>query len=139
MERTFGEILKELREKRGLKVNQLAMYSNVSPALISRIENGKRGTPKPDTIKKLAKGLKMEYSELMALAGFSPEDDERDPVDKLIEYLDLELTDEEIMERFTFKVDDIELTDEEVKEFINFVRGKRYARIGENFSKKQEL
>lgn len=71
MEKHFGEILRELREKRGLGVNQLAMQSGVSSGLISKIENKERGTPKPDTIEKLAKGLKIKYEELMALADYT--------------------------------------------------------------------
>lgn len=66
----FGEFLREAREKRGLTVNQLAIYAEVSSGLISKLENGKRGTPKPETIEKLAKGLKMEYEELMSKAGY---------------------------------------------------------------------
>lgn len=69
MPRPFGETLRELREKRGLSVNQLGMYSGVSPASISKIENGHRGVPKPATIFKLAQALKIPYAELMDLAG----------------------------------------------------------------------
>lgn len=39
------------RRARKLTVNQLAVYSGISSATISKIENGKRGTPKPATIK----------------------------------------------------------------------------------------
>lgn len=53
-----------------MSVNQLAMYSGVSAAGISRIENGKRGVPKPLTIKKLARALKVPYEDLMLLAGY---------------------------------------------------------------------
>jgi transcriptional regulator with XRE-family HTH domain len=66
----FGKVLRELRETRGLSVNQLAMYSGVSSALISKIETGKRGVPKPDTLEKLSKGLKVPYDTLMELAGY---------------------------------------------------------------------
>lgn len=59
-----------MREKRHLTVNQLATYSGVSAAGISRIENGKRGVPKPATIKKLADALKIPYEELMQTAGY---------------------------------------------------------------------
>nr|MDH3175085.1 helix-turn-helix transcriptional regulator [Bacillus pumilus] len=65
----FGEQLRILRENRKMSVNQLAMYSGVSAAGISRIENGKRGVPKPLTIKKLAHALKVPYEDLMLLAG----------------------------------------------------------------------
>ena len=71
MDRHFGEILRELRESKSMTVNQLAIYSGLSSGLISKLENKKRGTPKPDTIEKLAKGLKMKYDDLMILAGYS--------------------------------------------------------------------
>ncbi|TWM32548.1 HTH-type transcriptional repressor RghR [Bacillus paralicheniformis] len=66
----FGYHLRQLRERKKLTVNQLAMYSGVSSAGISRIENGKRGVPKPATIRKLADALKVPYEELMASAGY---------------------------------------------------------------------
>lgn len=65
----FGQQLRELRRARKLTVNQLAVYSGISSATISKIENGKRGTPKPATIKKLAAVLKVPYENLMAAAG----------------------------------------------------------------------
>lgn len=71
MKKHFGEILRDLRESKGMSVNQLAMYSRVSSGLISKIENKKRGTPKPETIEKLAKGLKVKYEELMLLAEYT--------------------------------------------------------------------
>lgn len=66
----FGNYLKELREKRGFGVNQLGAYSGVSATLISKIENGHRGKPKPNTIMKLAAALKVPYEDLMRLAGY---------------------------------------------------------------------
>lgn len=66
----FGDYLKELREKRGFGVNQLGAYSGVSATLISKIENGHRGKPKPDTIMKLSSALKVPYEDLMRLAGY---------------------------------------------------------------------
>lgn len=74
-ERPFGHILRELREKRGFTVNQLGIKSDVSPGLISKLENGKRGIPKPDTIEKIAKGLKIDYKELMRIAGYIEEEE----------------------------------------------------------------
>lgn len=71
---SFGIILKELREKRDYGVNQLGAYSGVSPSLISKIENGHRGKPKPDTIYKLSVPLKIPYAELMRLAGYLEEE-----------------------------------------------------------------
>lgn len=67
---SFGSILKKIRVEKGFTVNQLAMYSGVSAAQISRIENSKRGVPKPETIKKLADALKYPYEQLMEEAGY---------------------------------------------------------------------
>ncbi len=65
----FGRYLKELREKKGYGVNQLGTYSGVSATLISKIENGHRKKPKPETILKLSTALKVPYEELMQKAG----------------------------------------------------------------------
>lgn len=69
----FGSYLKRLRGLRGFSVNQLAMYSGVSSAQVSRVENGQRAEPKPETIQKLSVALKVPYEELMAAAGYYDE------------------------------------------------------------------
>lgn len=74
MNNNFGRRLKEIRTKKGFSINQLAMYSGVSSAQISRIENSKRGVPKPETIKKLADALKYPYEQLMKEAGYIESD-----------------------------------------------------------------
>jgi transcriptional regulator with XRE-family HTH domain len=77
-ENKFGSYLQQIRKAKGLGVNQLAQYSGVSAPQISRIESGKRTSPKPDTIAKLANALKVPYEELMKVAGYL----EQDSVDK---------------------------------------------------------
>lgn len=66
----FGEGLRELRQQRKLGVNQLALQSGVSASQISRFENGHYDKPKPETLKKLATGLKVDEIVLMNLAGY---------------------------------------------------------------------
>ncbi|KFZ43035.1 XRE family transcriptional regulator [Anoxybacillus flavithermus] len=66
----FGSYIRALRTKKGFTVNQLALYSGVSSAQISRIENGLRGIPKPETIKKLSEALGHSYENLMQAAGY---------------------------------------------------------------------
>ena len=66
----FGSLIRFLRKKKGFTVNQLALYSGVSSAQISRIENGLRGVPKPETIKKLSEALGHPYEDLMQVAGY---------------------------------------------------------------------
>ncbi|EPY06659.1 immunity repressor protein (phage-like protein) [Paenibacillus alvei TS-15] len=70
----FGVYLRKLREERELGVNQLATMSGVSNAQISRIEKGSRNAPKPETIKKLSKALKVPYEEMMSVAGYIKDD-----------------------------------------------------------------
>lgn len=72
MEKKFGEYLKTKREEKDWTINQLATYSGVSNAQISRIENGQRGVPKPETIRKLSEALKVPYDEMMDEAGYAP-------------------------------------------------------------------
>jgi len=65
----IGEYIKKSREKKGLSINQLALYSNVSAAHISRIEHSLR-KPTPHVLKKMSLGLKISYEELMKVAGY---------------------------------------------------------------------
>jgi transcriptional regulator with XRE-family HTH domain len=65
----FKDYLKKLRKDNGLSIRQLALYSEVSHAYLSQIENGLRGNPSPDVLKKLYKPLKVPYEELMRAAG----------------------------------------------------------------------
>lgn len=69
MSRKFGDLLRELREKRGYSINKLAEKSGVSAAHISRLENEIRPAPSPRVIEKIAKILG-NFENLMAAAGY---------------------------------------------------------------------
>lgn len=89
---SFGDYVKQIRESKGLTLNQTAMYSGISAAQLSRIENGKRGTPKPPTIKALSEALKIDYDELMKVAGYidqpvSNNESETDSIDEEVRKL----------------------------------------------------
>ncbi len=71
MNNAFGKYLRAVREHKKLTINQLAMYSKVSSALISRIENGQRSAPKPETLLKLSEALKIPYEVMMEQAGYA--------------------------------------------------------------------
>ncbi len=70
MDHRFGAYLKQMREDKGLSINQLAQAADISGSQISRIENGLRGIPKPQTLRKIADALGVPYEELMSKAGY---------------------------------------------------------------------
>ncbi len=66
----FKEYLKQLRETKQLSLRKLDSLSGVSHVYLSQIENGNRGVPSPDVLKKLAAPLGVTYKELMQAAGY---------------------------------------------------------------------
>lgn len=124
----FGKYLRGLRKSKKMTIRQLELYAGVSNAYLSHIENGKRGIPSPDILKKLSTPLGVDYDELMEKAGYIEDNNKeakKEAAEKLLEYLELELTNEEIKDRLTFKVDSMTLSNEEMDEFIDFVRVRR--------------
>lgn len=72
----FGANIKQIRERKGYTVRQVAMWADLNPATVSMLENGKRNIPKVSTITKLAKGLREPVNHIIELAGYIPETDE---------------------------------------------------------------
>jgi transcriptional regulator with XRE-family HTH domain len=66
----FKEYLKQLRDAKQLSLRKLDSLSGVSHVYLSQIENGNRGVPSPDVLKKLAAPLGVSYKELMTAAGY---------------------------------------------------------------------
>ena len=66
----FGNYLKNLRKERGLSIRRLEAQSGVSNAYLSQLENGKRGLPSPEILKKIHEPLDIGYAELMEKAGY---------------------------------------------------------------------
>lgn len=71
----LAKLLKDAREDRGLKINQLALKTNVNKSLISRIEKGALLKINPFLLKKLSIGLKINYLEIFKLVGYIDEKD----------------------------------------------------------------
>lgn len=67
---SFGQHLKAIMDERNIGVNELSEKCGVSGAHISRIINGKRPAPKPETIKRFAEALGVTYEALMKVAGY---------------------------------------------------------------------
>jgi len=71
---SFGLYLKTLREEANLSMGKLAKEAEISQPYISQIENGDRGIPSPEILKKLAKPLSVDYFDLMDKAGYLTSD-----------------------------------------------------------------
>lgn len=70
----FGNVLKELREAKGLSINRLATRCGLTPGYVSRLESGQRH-PSYDTVARLVNVLEAQgedRSRLYAAAGYLP-------------------------------------------------------------------
>jgi HTH-type transcriptional regulator, competence development regulator len=77
----FKNYLKTKREEKNLSINKLGELSGVSAMYISQIERGKRETPSPKILGKLAEGLNEPYEDLMQASGYME-------VEKILDALD---------------------------------------------------
>lgn len=70
---TFGELLKTLREERGVSQARLARHVSLDHSYLSRLESGQR-SPSIETIVRIAKALNLSPQEalllLLAAAGW---------------------------------------------------------------------
>lgn len=69
----FGLYIRKLRNEKKLTIRQLELYSGVSNSYLSQLENGKRGIPSAEVLKKLSSPLGVTQSELMIKAGYIDE------------------------------------------------------------------
>jgi transcriptional regulator with XRE-family HTH domain len=65
----FREWLRRQIEERRLSVRMLALYSGLSNAAISEWLSGKRH-PRPESLRRLAKGLRLPHEEVLRVAGY---------------------------------------------------------------------
>lgn len=70
-----GKFIRQVRLSRGLTQAQLALYTGIGQAEISRIENGERKTPSPEYLRKIGEVLHIPPRQLMVLAGYIQEDE----------------------------------------------------------------
>ena len=116
----FGTYIRRLRNKRGMTIRQLELYSGVSNSYLSQLENGKRGIPSPDIIKKLSTGLRVDYEELMIKAGYMKEHEGITKRERIINKIATEFSDADLM------FEDMEsLTAEQLQEVYNFIKFKK--------------
>ncbi|MDJ0717770.1 MAG: helix-turn-helix transcriptional regulator [Prochloraceae cyanobacterium] len=76
MQNTFGEIIRQARQKKGYSQKELAEEIGIDFTSLSRMEsNTAHYTPKESTIRALAVNLSLDSEELIFLAGRIPQKD----------------------------------------------------------------
>lgn len=66
----FSTKLRELRNRKGLSLRELARRSKISHPYLSQLENGKRDIPTKETLYKLSEGLNEPMEAIFELAGY---------------------------------------------------------------------
>ncbi|MGE8078124.1 helix-turn-helix domain-containing protein [Peribacillus loiseleuriae] len=81
----FGGFIKDLRKSRGLTLTKLGELMGYSNPYLSQIENGLKGIPSPELLKRYADSLKVDHFDLMGIAGYYEGDDLLDPIHVLVD------------------------------------------------------
>jgi transcriptional regulator with XRE-family HTH domain len=68
----LAEIVKSARHERGLTVRALGQQIGIHHSSITRLERGEFLRPTPDFLKRIARALELELSDLFHLAGHTP-------------------------------------------------------------------
>lgn len=75
----FGTEIKKIRNEKKMSLRQVEIASGgLTSSFLSKLENGKRNIPKPATLEKLAKGLRISKEEMFKIAGLEFSDDKLD-------------------------------------------------------------
>jgi transcriptional regulator with XRE-family HTH domain len=67
---SFGTIIKQAREVRGLSLVDAARSAGISAAYLSKLENDGVKKPSPHVLNQLSEALAVPYAELMRLNGY---------------------------------------------------------------------
>ena len=65
----FGAFVRQEREAREIGLREMAKMIEVSPTYVSKVERDEFPPPAEDKVRKIAKILKLDVDELLALAG----------------------------------------------------------------------
>lgn len=82
----FGEYVRNSREEQNLSLREAARRAGISHPYLSQLETGKNTKPTPEVIKKIADGLKLNYIELLEIAGYLEEAEKEALVKSANEY-----------------------------------------------------
>ncbi|WP_308638427.1 helix-turn-helix domain-containing protein [Paenibacillus silvisoli] len=117
----IGDRIAKLRDDRGWTQEQTAGLLGISRAALSHYEKNRR-EPDTDTLSKFADLFKVSVDFLVGRTN-APHVTLEEPVREFVEQL--ELSDEDLLEKYNLKIDGLSLSPEEAKRFIAFVRMER--------------
>jgi len=116
----YGNRIAKLRDERRLTQEELAGKVGITRAALSHYENNRR-EPDYETMQKIADFFHVSIDYIM---GRSNEPSVIDA--KVQEFVDqLELSDQDLLDKFSLTIDGKPLTPEEAKRFIAFIRADR--------------
>jgi len=118
---TIGKRISQLRDKRGWTQEQLAASLGISRAALSHYEKNRR-EPDTETLTKIADLFRVTIDYLVGRTEL-PEGTVDSDVRQFLD--ELELSDAELLERFSLTIDGRKLTADEARRFIAFVRAER--------------
>jgi transcriptional regulator with XRE-family HTH domain len=96
MPRSFGAVLRQAREVRGLPAIDAARAAGISAAYLSKLENDAVKKPSPPVLLQLSEALAVPYADLMRLSGYRvPGETSATPVATVSAALFADLTDDE--------------------------------------------
>ncbi|RXZ81460.1 helix-turn-helix domain-containing protein [Paenibacillaceae bacterium] len=116
-----GERIAQLRDERGWTQEQTSAKLGISRAALSHYEKNRR-EPDAETLSKFADLFEVSVDYLVGRTS-NPKGILDDEVREFVDQL--ELSDEELMERFSLTIDGQALTPEESRRFIAFIRAER--------------
>jgi transcriptional regulator with XRE-family HTH domain len=118
------ERLAKLRKGKKLTQEQLAKNVGITRSALSQYETGAR-TPDYEIVQRLAEYFDVSIDYLVGRTGEPKtmnDKTEKHPAEKLREYIDMGMSNDDIKKRMDFVVDVFQLTDEEIDETISFLR-----------------
>lgn len=134
---TFGTEIHDIRISKKLSLKDVAEKGELSHSYLSQIENGVRNAPKPNMIKKLAKGLNVPYIELLQKAGYIEEAEKEGLMKSAQLFREYKNTEEEDLKKFyetnkfdieklltydtTLKYRSVIFTEDDKKEILKFI------------------
>ena len=63
--RSLDQLIRALREERGLTQEELAIKAKVTPGYVAQLELGMRKNPSLDVLRRLARALRVPLNELL--------------------------------------------------------------------------